>query len=137
MTKKATLLTFFMLVFSLTCSANDPLPESKKIWLANMQKNLPALLCQKEHYFVQCFETNEKECLALTTLLVQTCLNNVSQNLADELTSSQVEYWGQIVGRCSYDVYQKMLKNKKRNTPACNDNAHHKDDLPTPSQVIP
>ena len=107
----------------------------KKDWIAHINNSLPGLLCDHNQYFVQCFQVNAKECTEFTQLLVQACLNNVALALPPELDPQQGEYWGQIVGRCSYDLYEKFMHEKKRDLPNCN--KIEKNDTPKPSQAIP
>lgn len=119
-------------------SASTPSLSSnnKKSWIANMQRTLPTKLCQDKLYFVQCFETNSQECTEFTHLLVEACLNNIALALPQELNKEQGEYWGQMIGRCSYDLYEKFMQSKKRNLPNCQASDKH-NDLPKSSQTIP
>jgi Asp-tRNA(Asn)/Glu-tRNA(Gln) amidotransferase B subunit len=110
--------------------------SSKKSWVDNVEKTLPTLLCDKNQYFVQCFQVTENECVDFTKLLVRACLNNVSLALPQQMNNQQGEYWGQMVGRCTYDLYTKYMQEKKRQTPNCNVTSKN-DDLPKPSQALP
>lgn len=112
-------------------------PGNKKDWVDNLQKNLPPLLCQQDRYFVQCFDITQKECVEFNQLLVQACLNNVAIGLPATLNEQDGEYWGQMVGRCAYDLYEKHMQSKKRNTSTCLEAQNPKSDLPKPSQAIP
>lgn len=99
---------------------NPPAPITlKKAWIDHVQKELPILLCNKDHYFVQCYEISPQECEAFTQVLVRACLNSVSIALPPELSVEQGQHWGQMVGRCTYDLYEKFLEKKKKDLPAC------------------
>lgn len=91
----------------------------KKAWIDNIQSELPKLLCKKEHYFIQCYDITPKECDDFTEVLVRACLNSVSIALPDELTVEQGQHWGQMVSRCTYDLYEKFMQKKKKDLPAC------------------
>lgn len=141
---KVSLLMFFALLASEISFADPAIPlapvhapGSKQDWLIAMQKDLPNVLCQPEHYFVQCFNTTETECLETTKLYVKACLNNVTLALPAQLSKDQGEYWGQMVGRCSYDLYEKFMAAKKKDVSTCQPTAPKNDDLPKPSQAIP
>ncbi|MFI4938290.1 MAG: hypothetical protein ACHQJ6_07275 [Candidatus Berkiellales bacterium] len=112
-------------------------PGNKKDWAINVQKNLPALLCEQDHYFVKCFDVTQKDCTDFNQLLVQACLNNIIIALPPTLSDQEGEYWGQMVARCAYDLYEKHMQSKKRTLQNCQEVPPSKDDLPKPSQAIP
>jgi hypothetical protein len=141
---KVSLLVFFCLLTSGVALADltPPLapghaPGDKPEWLKAMQTDLPKVLCQPDHHFVKCFNTTQTECLQVTTLYVKACLNNVSIALPPQLNKDQGEYWGQMVGRCSYDLYEKFMAPKKKDVGECKVQPTQKEDLPKPSQAIP
>lgn len=110
--------------------------SNKKAWAENVEQKLPELLCDKNQYFVQCFDVTEPECLEFTKLLVHACLSNVTLALPQQIDPQQGEYWGQMIGRCSYDLYNKYMETKKHHTKVCTGESK-KDDLPKPSQALP
>lgn len=137
-------LIYFLMILSSSASAESPTPPlklshpgDKQVWLATMQKDLPAVLCKDDHYFVKCFDTTPQECMEVSSLYVKACLNNITIALPQELNDEKGEYWGQMVGRCTYDLYEKFMSAKKRDLPECKENASSNDDLPKPSQAIP
>lgn len=95
---------------------------AKKDWIDKVQRDLPAKLCQEDKYFMQCFEVTQPDCLNFTKLLMEACLNNASMNLPLSLDEKQDEYWGQMIERCSKDMYEKfMLPKKRAHLPQCNE----------------
>lgn len=141
---KVSLLIFFALLASQISFADLPsplapvhAPGSKQDWIIAMQKDLPNVLCQPDHYFVECFNTTQTECLETTKLYVKACLNNVTLALPTQLSQDQGEYWGQMVGRCSYDLYEKFMAAKKKEVNKCHLTLPQNNDLPKPSQAIP
>lgn len=120
-------LTFLLLCSSTLCWGGQKNPENipaqtlpeKAVWIENMQKKLPLLLCQKEDYFVHCFNTTSQECEAFMHILVKACTNSVADKLPSKLTPEQGKHWGEIVGGCSYDLYEKVMQIKKKDLPDC------------------
>jgi hypothetical protein len=93
--------------------------SAKKAWIDHMEQTLPGLLCSEKHYFVQCYQVTPKECSNITKLLVHACLNNVAMALPENINAEQGEHWGKMIGRCSFDLYDKYLASKKRDTADC------------------
>lgn len=110
---------------------------NKKEWSSNIQQTLPGLLCDSQKYFVSCFSVSQHECTEYTHLLVKACLSNIQLALPQTLDKAQGEYWGQMVGKCSYDLYEKFMQPKKLPKPGCQELSPNKDDLPKPSQATP
>ncbi len=115
----------------------DNKDSSKKIWMQNIEQTLPGLLCDNKKYFVTCFDVTQQECADFSKLLVHACLKNVEIGLPEVLDKNKGEYWGQVIGKCSYDLYEKTMKPKKRNLASCQEKQKNKDDLPKPSQATP
>ncbi len=120
---------------ALPIEKGQPVLAEKKAWIENMQRGLPGLLCQDDHYFVKCFEVSHQQCVDFTKLLVEGCLNNANLTLPQNLDSQQREYWGQMIGRCSYDLYERFMLPKKRTLPQCTSKTDS--DLPKPVGTPP
>ncbi len=103
--------------------AQRPLSSKKSvdkyIWMARMKKELPASLCEKNQYFVNCFDTDKKQCEKLTSVYLGACLDKSSSNLPDRLSPDQQTYWGYTMGRCTYDLYNTFMADLKKETPLC------------------
>lgn len=121
-------LTFFLLLLIAPhLHAEDPKPPlaplpqsvSKQQWLAYVQSALPDTLCKDDQFFIKCFETTRKECVDFTTELVRACLNNITLGLPDQIDKEKGIHWGQLVARCSYDLYDKFMDKKKKPGPEC------------------
>lgn len=113
------MLIFIPPAFAANSPETAPSPGKRELWVATMQRDLPKALCQPEHYFVKCFEVTEAQCLENTALYVKGCLDSILLALPDELNKEQGEHWGQLVGRCSFDLYEKFMESKKRKLPEC------------------
>lgn len=133
MRKIAIILTFLVLPFPISILASGSTTEpaktpnaapeakstSKKVWMENMQNNLPTMLCQKDQYFLKCFSIDAKECVDMNKLFVQACLNNAAVSLPSELTMEDAKHWGAVIGKCTLDVFEKFLPSKKLKTAEC------------------
>ncbi len=132
------ILTYFLICSPGAALAdNAPAPGNKKAWALNITQTLPGLLCDSKKYFVTCFSVTQAECTEFTELLVKACLSNVQLALPQDIDSNQGEYWGKVIGKCSYDLYEKFMQNKKLPKPGCDDFHKPKDDLPQSSQDTP
>ena len=123
--KKLTFLLLLLVASSLHAQELKPplapLPQSisKQQWQDHIQTNLPPELCKQDQYFIQCFETTTQECVDFTRVLVQACLSNVLVGLPESLDKEKGAHWGQLIARCSYDLYDKFMQKKKKSTQAC------------------
>lgn len=131
MPKIATTLTFIMSSFlnsafaveltALPAPANEATKITKKVWMENIQNNLPKILCHKDQYFMTCFSVTAQECIDYNKLFVQACLNNAALGLPAELNPQETKEWGAIIGRCTLDLYEKFMHSKKLTKPECNE----------------
>lgn len=113
--KKLITLVFMLTISQSLLAANT----SKQDWMDNVHKTLPPLLCEENKYFMQCFANTKQECLETTQLFVKACLNNIALGLPENLSQMQGEHWGQMVGRCAYDLNEKFNVSKKRSLANC------------------
>jgi len=109
-------------------SKKDISQVDKYVWMARMKKTLPDSLCDKSHYFLKCFNTDEKECQKLTSIFLGACLDKAITKLPSQLTSNQQAEWGQIMGRCTYDLYNTFMADLKKSEPACAIKPQNSDD---------
>lgn len=142
MKKTAIILTLMISSFLHIVWASDPIPGplkaptaqapakhvSKKNWMENLQNTLPGMLCQDNQHFMTCFSTTKKECLDYNKLFVQACLNNVALALPAELNAEEASHWGAVIGKCTFDLYEKFMQTKKSKKPECNLPAKAKSD---------
>lgn len=111
--------------------------SNKKVWMLNIEQTLPGLLCDPKKYFVDCFSVTQEECTDFTKLIVHACLSNVQVALPQEIDKTQGEYWGQMIGKCSYDLYEKFMQSKKLPKPGCVFLQPNKEESPNSPQVKP
>lgn len=122
--KKLVNFLFFILLLPISAFTAEPPSANSSLgsqdnWVATMQHDLPKALCQPQHYFMKCFNVTEAQCLEATSLYVKGCLDNILIALPPELNKEQGEKWGQMVGRCSFDLYEKFMQPKKRKLSEC------------------
>jgi hypothetical protein len=91
----------------------------KYVWMARMQKALPASLCEENQYFLTCFNTDKEECQKLASVYLSACLDNAVSGLPSKLTAEQQTYWGYTMGRCTYDLYNTFMTDVKKKDPRC------------------
>lgn len=131
MQKKAIILTFIVGSFLDLVWANEPIlgpvkaPATanlvnKKAWIENMQNSLPSILCKNDQHFMKCFDITANECIDLNKLFVQACLNNIVLALPSELNTDEATHWGSVIGKCAFDLYEKLMPSKKLSKPECN-----------------
>lgn len=148
------LLTFMTLLLAFNVFAAEPASKtlakpsepsaktiSKKAWVQAMHDNLPGRLCDSEEYFMQCYTATAKECLSLTTMVVDGCLKSASINLPDNVTAEEAEKWGKMVARCSFELYTQNMAKQKRDLPECQSKADtakkSASDKKSASKVVP
>lgn len=100
-------------------AAVAPKSVPKKEWLAHVREKLPQTLCQKDQFFMKCFAVSESECQDFAKTLVDACATGAATDLTDNVDVAQGEQWGMIISRCSYDLYDKYMSQKKHQKPEC------------------
>lgn len=111
--------------------------RDKYSWMARMKHKLPPLLCDKNQYFLTCFNTDQQECEKLTTVYLSACLDKSIADLPSRLTSEQQVHWGEVMGRCTYDLYNTFMADLKKDTPACTKAAAEQPEAQTPAKAVP
>jgi hypothetical protein len=100
-------------------AAAAPKPIPKQEWLAHVREKLPQTLCKKDQFFMKCFSVSEAECKDFSKIVVDACATGAASDLTDNVDAAQGEQWGMIISRCSYDLYDKYMSNKKHQKPEC------------------
>lgn len=108
------LLAFFVTSIPFSVKATD-----RQAWLAHMRSELPGVLCQPDQYFMKCFNNTQTECLEASQSYVNACVDNSIVGLPPQLDEAQGKFWGQMVGRCAFDLYEKFMQSKKLQKPEC------------------
>ena len=92
-------------------------------WKKQMVKKLPSTLCEKNHYFKQCFKISKKTCSLQSKKLTVRCLRAGSFPNPIDLTKEGITLSNQI-GRCVGEGLERLFKNKKHQKKKCYE-AHH------------
>ncbi len=95
---------------------------SKSLWIKGMSNKLPAMFCESEQYFRQCYQVTATKCEEVATSITRTCLNKFSSRMPAQFTTREEgERWGRIVGECAGEGYGRILRKEFINTQKCND----------------
>lgn len=108
----------FLSVFIL--AANTHAQEiSKSDWLKYMTSAVPSAFCQEEQYFRQCFDIPGSTCIDTTRMAMKTCINLEKKNLPSSLDKVTGEQWGNIIGTCAGNEFEKIQINNKLKNQKC------------------
>lgn len=95
---------------------------SKDYWVEEMKTALPTAFCESIHFFRQCFEVNEIQCIETASLSTKICLHKYINQIPDTLIQPKDgAKWGNIIGQCAGENYHATLSRKFKNTAECND----------------
>ena len=100
---------------------------SKDYWVDSMKTALPTTFCQSMHFFRQCFDVNEDQCIETAALATKICLHKYINQIPDILNQPKDgAKWGNIIGQCAGENYHATLSRKFKDTKECNDINHWK-----------
>lgn len=91
----------------------------KYVWLGRMKKLLPMQLCSTNEYFLRCFEIDEATCKQFTEIYLTACLDQISPKLPAEMATEDGQKWGQMMGHCTHDLFNKFMADKRKTLPEC------------------
>jgi len=92
---------------------------SKAEWTRYMAESFPAVICQDDLYFRQCFTISAGECREIAREAIMYCSNKEQKNLPEMLRASDGEQWATILGSCAGGIFEKKLIARKSNDPKC------------------
>lgn len=97
----------------------------KEYWVDSMKSALPKTFCESIHFFRQCFEVNEEQCIETASLATKICLHQYINQIPDALNQPKDgAKWANIIGQCAGENYRQTLKRKFKDTAECNDINH-------------
>jgi len=111
------ILAFFS-IFILVANANAQ-EISKSDWLKYMNVAVPSAFCQEGQYFRQCFDIPGNICLSTARSAMKTCINIEEQNVPKSLNQVSGEQWGNIIGTCAGNEFEKIQINNKLKNQKC------------------
>ena len=90
-------------------------------WIEGMQSVLPGIFCKDKSYFRECFKVTVPECEAEAIRVTRVCLQSKKGEIEANLKKDGGKKWGEKVGECAGAAYEISLKDKRTDTPKCND----------------
>ena len=113
-----------LLVFSPSAIADE---VSKEVWVDAMKSELPTVFCHSMHFFRQCFDINEDQCIETASLSTRICLHKYITQIPDVLKQpNDGARWGNIVGQCAGENFHATMSRKYKDTKECKDINHWK-----------
>lgn len=92
---------------------------SKVEWLKKNKALLPASFCKQKSLIRNCFLIDDKQCEDFSKTISESCFNGVEKRLPDSLTGLDQKYYGKLVKACAYDLFEKLLIDKRVPHPEC------------------
>lgn len=90
-------------------------------WTDFMTKNMPALFCKPDQYYLDCYEVTKEECEETAAFAVEACISTHLQELPDIFSYEESRRWGSIIEKCVDAEYIRTFGNQKKDTPECNE----------------
>ncbi|MGE4350317.1 MAG: hypothetical protein AB7D28_11220 [Candidatus Berkiella sp.] len=100
---------------------DEPKPIDKYVWLSRMKELLPTQLCGTDEYFLKCFDIDQAGCKQFSEIYLTACLDQIAPKLPTKLSTADGQKWGQMMGRCTHDLFNKFMADKKKTLPECAD----------------
>ena len=95
---------------------------TKSAWIEGMSTNLPAIFCQPNQYFRQCYRVSAQKCEEVAASTTRICLNKFSSQMPAIFNQrQQTENWGGTIGKCAGEAYATVLRKEFIDTAKCND----------------
>jgi hypothetical protein len=116
---------FNILVLSVPVSMADEV--NKDYWVETMKTALPTTFCQSMHFFRQCFDINEDQCIETASLATKICLHKYITQIPDTLDQpKEGAKWSNIIGQCVGENYYATLSRIYKDTKECDEMNHWK-----------
>ena len=118
---KAVVLAATAIVLTAT-TARAELLVPREDWSAEMANVLPPAMCRDGAFFRACFDVPTTECHTSASASTASCLRQYKSKMPDPLKQPEDgSHWGQLVGRCTANVYAAEHKDKKIEDAKCKD----------------
>lgn len=92
---------------------------SKAEWLKKNRALLPLSFCKQKSLIRNCFLIDDKQCEDFSNTISESCFNSLEKRLPDSLTGLDQKYYGKLVKACAYDLFEKLLIDKRVPHPEC------------------
>jgi hypothetical protein len=92
---------------------------NSQLWLLTLSDILPNTLCKENTYYRKCYSVSESECKQFTKAFVSSCSNNLQLSLPKEIKDPQRLLASRMIGKCTFDLYEKFLADKYLDSKEC------------------
>jgi hypothetical protein len=94
---------------------------TKAEWMKGVQDMLPGVFCKSGMYFKECFKASQAECEKTAGAATKQCLAEVADKLPATFDEKSGREWGEKVGSCAGNAFEKALAGKKSSDKRCDD----------------
>lgn len=97
----------------------------KEFWMEEMKSALPKTFCQSIHFFRQCFDINEIQCIETASLATKICLHKYINQIPELLQQPKDgARWSNAIGQCAGENFYETLRRKYKATAECDEMNH-------------
>ncbi|MFO1259392.1 MAG: hypothetical protein U1E78_13415 [Gammaproteobacteria bacterium] len=107
------------LINPLNKGLSEPPALSKAEWLKKNKPLLTQSFCKSKSLIRNCFLIDDKQCQDFSKTISESCFSSLEKRLPDSLTGLDQRYYGKLVKACSYDLFEKLLIDKRVPHPDC------------------
>lgn len=117
--KRSLFIAVSIAIVPVTACANE---ISREDWINSMSATLPALFCQPEMYFRQCFNVTQTKCEETALSVTRICLEKNKDKIPETLQQPQDgTSWGTVVGACAGESFELVLQKNRISNQKCDD----------------
>jgi hypothetical protein len=91
----------------------------KDVWLKKSKVLLSSKMCKPKSLIRNCLLIDDKQCQEFSQTLSEACFKGLEKRLPDSLTSLDQKHYAKLVKVCTYDLFDKLLSDKKVPHPEC------------------
>ncbi|WP_455375469.1 hypothetical protein [Kaarinaea lacus] len=119
LTMRLILVVKMFLIFTSASIADE---VSKDYWVDTMKTALPTAFCQSMHFFRQCFDVNEDQCIETASLATKICIHKYITQIPDTLNQPKDgAKWSNIIGQCVGENYFATLSRIYKESQECDE----------------
>lgn len=94
-------------------------PIGKDEWLKKSKILLSSKMCKPKSLIRNCLLIDDKQCQEFSQTLSEACFKGLEKRLPDSLTNLDQKHYAKLVKICTYDLFDKLLSDKKVPHPEC------------------
>lgn len=117
--KRSLFIAVSVAVVPVSASASE---ISREDWMDSMSIALPAIFCQPEMYFRQCFDVTQTKCEETAVSVTRICLEKNKEKIPETLQQPQDgTSWGRVIGACAGESFELVLQKDRISNQKCDD----------------